>query len=97
MMGVAWALIRANPGRWAVGGLVVALIVALGIARCQQEAAQVEVRQVTEQKARVDERARLQTEIIQNVQKAQEAVARPDAARTERLRSRWDRTRQDSE
>lgn len=97
MTGALWTLLRANPGRWAAGGLVLALVIALGVSRCQRDEAQVEVRHVAEQKARVAERAHAQTEVIQNVQKAQKAVSRPDDVRSERLRSRWDRARQNGE
>lgn len=97
MMAAVLALMRANPKRWAAGGLVVALIVALGVARCQRDEARQETRKAVEGKARIEERAHGQAEVIQNVQKAQEAVTRPDDVRTERLRSRWDRARQDGE
>lgn len=34
------ALMRANPKAWATGGIVVALVIALGVSRCQRDEAE---------------------------------------------------------
>lgn len=39
MMAALWGLVRANPSRWAAGGVAVALVIALGVSRCQRDEA----------------------------------------------------------